>query len=118
QMEPAALLAEGGPFDVVLSDMAPKTTGVRSADAARSVELASRAFWLATQVLKPGGHLLVKVFQGADLAALRQQLAGRFLRVRVEKPKASRSESVEVYLLAEGLQPASAAPVAAPARIP
>jgi 23S rRNA (uridine2552-2'-O)-methyltransferase len=96
--------ARSGRFDLVLSDMAPKTTGIPSADAARSAELALRALALAEAVLRPGGDLLVKVFQGARLPALRRAFAAAFERVSLEKPAASRSESVEIFLLARGLR--------------
>ncbi len=104
EIEPEALL-EGGPlFDVVISDMAPKTTGIPSADAARSAELVLRAVTLATSLLKPGGSLLAKVFQGSRMAEVRAELALCFERVSIEKPKASRAESVEVFLLGSGFR--------------
>ncbi|HEX9842068.1 MAG TPA: RlmE family RNA methyltransferase [bacterium] len=99
-----ARLGEAGPFDVILSDMAPRTSGIRSADAARSAQLVLRALELARALLRPGGTLLVKVFQGAQTAELRQAFAQCFARVRIVKPKASRAESVEVYLLGEDKQ--------------
>ncbi len=100
----------GALFDIVLSDMAPKTSGIPSADAARSADLALRALVLAEAVLKPGGDLLVKVFQGARLAEVRKAFAAAFERVSLEKPAASRSESVEIFLLARGLRPAAGRP--------
>ena len=84
--------------------MAPRTTGIRQADAARSAELVRTALGLAAQVLRPGGVLLCKVFQGADLPGLRADFRARFGEVSVEKPRATRSESVEVFLLGRGLQ--------------
>jgi 23S rRNA (uridine2552-2'-O)-methyltransferase len=96
------LLGEGPPFDLVLSDMAPRTSGIKGADAARSAGLARRALALAASLLRPGGALLVKVFQGAELPALRKEFAAAFERVSLEKPKASRAESVEVFLLGQG----------------
>jgi 23S rRNA (uridine2552-2'-O)-methyltransferase len=95
------LLGEGPPFDLVLSDMAPRTSGIKGADAARSAGLARRALALAASLLRPGGALLVKVFQGAELPALRKEFAAAFERVSLEKPKASRAESVEVFLLGQ-----------------
>jgi 23S rRNA (uridine2552-2'-O)-methyltransferase len=89
-------------FDLVLSDMAPKTTGIPSADAARSAELARRALALAEQLLRPGGDALVKVFQGAEFPDVRKAYGAVFERVTIEKPAASRSESVEVFLLGRG----------------
>lgn len=92
----------GPPFDVILSDMAPRTTGIPAADAARSADLARRALHLAAPHLAPGGALLVKVFQGAQLPALRREFQAAFERVTLEKPRASRAESVEVFLLGMG----------------
>lgn len=89
------------PFDVILSDMAPRTTGIRSADAARSAQLVLQALALAGPLLRPGGALLVKVFQGAQLSDLRAAFRRTFARVSIAKPKATRAESVEVYLLGE-----------------
>jgi 23S rRNA (uridine2552-2'-O)-methyltransferase len=99
----------GARFDLVLSDMAPKTTGIPSADAARSAELALRALSLAQATLRPGGDLLVKVFQGARLSEVRKAFAAAFERVSLEKPPASRGESVEIFLLGRGLRPVASA---------
>jgi 23S rRNA (uridine2552-2'-O)-methyltransferase len=104
----AERLAPLGPFDLILSDMAPKTSGVRFADAARSTELARAALALAERLLRPGGALLVKVFQGEDLPAFRKELAARFESASLEKPDASRPDSVEVFLLGKGFRPPSA----------
>lgn len=103
-IEPAELAGDALPFDAILSDMAPNTSGIKSADAARSAELARRALGLALEggLLKPSGALLVKVFQGEELAALRAEFGRAFARVHLEKPAASRSESVEVFLLGLG----------------
>jgi 23S rRNA (uridine2552-2'-O)-methyltransferase len=106
---PEALLAGVGRFDAVVSDMAPKTTGIPSADAARSAELVLRALALAQAVLKPGGVLLAKAFQGGRMDELRGELARHFARVSLEKPKASRPESVEVFLLGTGFRPGAPA---------
>ena len=92
------------PFDVILSDMAPKTTGVRSADADRSYALNQYALWLAEQHLSKGGCLLVKAFQGAPLQQLQQEFRQMFTEVKICKPKSSRSESVEVFLLGKKKQ--------------
>ena len=116
EIEPEALLQGGAPFDAVLSDMAPATMGVPSADAARSAELALRVLQLSGEVLKPGGVLLVKVFQGAQLPELRKVFAARFDKLSLEKPKASRSESVEIFLLGRGKK--KSAPAATPAAAP
>jgi 23S rRNA (uridine2552-2'-O)-methyltransferase len=88
------------PVDLVLSDMAPNMSGVDDVDQARAVHLAELALELARQVLRPGGDLLVKAFQGAGYEALVKAARAEFETVAVRKPKASRSRSNEVYLLA------------------
>jgi 23S rRNA (uridine2552-2'-O)-methyltransferase len=102
---------ESAGFDLILSDMAPNTTGIPSADALRSADLALRALELAqlalpdgTSLLKPGGALLVKVFEGARVPEIRATFRECFDEVSIEKPKASRSESVEVFLLGKGFR--------------
>lgn len=94
----------GALFDLVVSDMAPRTTGIPSADAARSAQLVQRTLDLAGEVLKPGGGLLAKIFQGSALADVRRAFGARFQTVSLEKPKATRSESVEVFLLGRGFK--------------
>ena len=73
-----------------------------SADAARSAHLARRVLELSEALLRPGGALLVKVFQGGELPQLRAAFAAAFANVSLEKPRASRGESVEIYLLGAG----------------
>ncbi len=90
------------PFDVVLSDMAPKTTGIKVADAARSALLVERAVEIAEATLKPRGHLLAKIFQGSDFHVILGEVKAKFSRVKVVKPDASRKRSKEVYILAMG----------------
>jgi 23S rRNA (uridine2552-2'-O)-methyltransferase len=100
------LRKEGGaPYDAVLSDLAPKTSGVRDADEARSLALARRAMELARQVLKPAGSLVVKVFMGGEFEGFLQELRRAFERVKVVKPEASVARaSKEVYLIGHGLK--------------
>ncbi len=105
-----AKLAELGPFDVVMSDMAPGTTGARFTDQCRSLELAQEAFGLARERLKPGGSFVVKIFMGPDIQELLAPMRRAFATVRTFKPKSSRQESKETFFvglsrLAEG-QPA------------
>ncbi len=95
-------LLEYRPVDLVLSDMAPNISGIGHADSARSAELAEVALGVATSVLKPNGCLLVKLFEGADSRDFRESLNARFKDVVTRKPKASRGESREIYLLAKG----------------
>jgi 23S rRNA (uridine2552-2'-O)-methyltransferase len=94
-----SLLPERG-VDVVLSDMAPNLSGVDAIDQPRSLYLAELALDMAERVLKPGGHALIKVFQGAGFPELVQGCRRRFGRVKMVKPGASRSRSPEIYLLA------------------
>ena len=89
-------------IDLVVSDMAPNISGVGLVDQARSIHLAELALEFARARLKPGGDLLVKVFQGTGLDEFRRQLTASFASVAVRKPKASRDRSSEFYLLARG----------------
>jgi 23S rRNA (uridine2552-2'-O)-methyltransferase len=111
---PLADIAALGPFDVVVSDMAPHTTGVREADAARCAELVERAIVIADACLRKGGTFVAKVFQGDDFERLRAMLRERFGEVRVLKPEASRKESVEIYLAGLQRRADPPAPGAAP----
>jgi 23S rRNA (uridine2552-2'-O)-methyltransferase len=86
--------------DLVMSDMAPNISGNRAMDQPRSVALLEEALLFATEVLKPGGDLLVKAFQGEGIDAFTRELRRRFGTVKTIKPKASRPESREIYLLA------------------
>ena len=89
-------------FDTILSDMAPPTSGIRAVDAQKSYHLCGQALLLAEQYLKPQGNLLVKAFQGAGFEEVRQAFQKKFQKVKLCKPKSSRPESVEIFLL--GLQ--------------
>jgi 23S rRNA (uridine2552-2'-O)-methyltransferase len=91
-----------GEADVVISDMAPEMTGEYSLDHARSIHLARQAYETATDILAPGGDLVVKVFDGPDLSALRDDIDQEFQYVRDVRPDASRDESSELYLVAKG----------------
>lgn len=101
----AELLGDLKAFDVVLSDMAPNTTGVRATDQARSAALVEEALSRAERLLAPGGAFVAKIFQGPDLEAIRKRLAGRFGEVRTVKPEGSRAQSIEIYLAAKGFVP-------------
>jgi len=93
------LLAEFGGFDLVLSDMAPKTTGIKLTDQTASFELAELAFKIATGVLKQGGNFVCKIFESPEVGRLRKEIMKQFRSVRLFKPKASRSESFEIFLI-------------------
>lgn len=95
-----AVTAVSTAFDAVVSDMAPKTTGIRELDQQRSLNLAYAAWRWAQNLLKPGGHFLVKVFEGPGVEDLVQELQAGFRTCRRVKPEGSRAASKEIYLLA------------------
>jgi len=88
-----------GPYDAVLSDAAPDTTGNRTVDTARSEALVESVLDTAGTVLRPGGNLAVKIFQGGAEQHLRNDMRSLFRKVSQTKPAASRKESFEVYLV-------------------
>jgi 23S rRNA (uridine2552-2'-O)-methyltransferase len=90
------------PVDLVLSDMAPNMSGRDAVDQPRSMYLVELALDMARQILKPGGDMLVKVFQGEGSEAYFKELRSEFERLMIRKPKASRPRSSEVYALARG----------------
>jgi 23S rRNA (uridine2552-2'-O)-methyltransferase len=92
----------GGLPDVILSDMAPNTTGHRQTDHLRIVALIEAAVDFAVAALKPGGVFVSKAFQGGETSGLLALLKRNFAQVRHVKPRASRAESSELYLLATG----------------
>jgi 23S rRNA (uridine2552-2'-O)-methyltransferase len=93
-----------GRFDLVASDMAPRTIGVKITDEARSLELARMALSVAEGTLKLGGSLVVKVFMGGDFPAFRREVQARFDRVEVARPRATREHSYEVYVVGRGFR--------------
>lgn len=97
-------LLGGARADLVVSDMAPNLSGVDSVDQARSAHLAELAIEFAKAHLKPGGAFLVKVFQGEHFESVRGQMLASFKSAGVRKPKASRSESKETYIVGRGLR--------------
>jgi 23S rRNA (uridine2552-2'-O)-methyltransferase len=105
------LRSEGrAPYDAVLSDLAPKTSGIHGVDEARSLELAGRALSLALQVLKPSGALVVKVFMGGDFESFLRTCRRAFRTARVVRPEASVARgSKEVYLVCQEPRPESQA---------
>ena len=88
--------------DLVMSDMAPNMMGIADVDHDRSMQLVELAVDFAGRTLRPGGDFLAKVFQGRGFQPLIAELRGRFESVKLRKPKASRSRSAEVYVLARG----------------
>lgn len=93
---------DGSPIDLVLSDMAPNLSGATAVDQPRAMYLAELALDLAREVLKPGGTLVVKLFQGEGFDGFLRELRGLFAQVLSRKPKASRPESRELYLVGKG----------------
>jgi len=100
----ADAIAPHAPFDLLLSDMAPNTSGIRFVDHQRSLDLARAALAIAERVLRAGGSAFVKVFEGEDLPAFRKLFSAQFQKVSVEKPAASRNDSVELFLLGRGFR--------------
>lgn len=93
----------GRAVDVVLSDMAPNISGVRSVDQTQAMYLAELALDFAREQLTPGGHWVCKVFQGEGFDALLRQARSEFAQVRMHKPESSRDRSREQYMVATGL---------------
>ena len=89
-------------IDLVMSDIAPNISGMEAVDQPRAMYLAELAVDFADRVLRPGGDLLVKLFQGEGFDVLLKDLKQRYEKVIVRKPKASRPRSREVYVLARG----------------
>ncbi len=98
-------LRAAGPYDLVVSDAAPATSGNRIVDQSRSEELVEAVMGLALEVLAPGGALVVKIFQGGEEKRLLSELRAHFAQARAFKPEACRSESFETYLVATGFVP-------------
>lgn len=96
--------ALGGPADVVLSDMAAPVTGHRRTDHLRTMALGEAALAFASEVLAPGGSLVLKAFAGGAHGELMQAINSAFGKVRTVKPKASRTESPETYIVATGFR--------------
>jgi 23S rRNA (uridine2552-2'-O)-methyltransferase len=92
----------GERVDLVISDMAPNMSGMPDVDHDRSMHLVDLAVEFAEQALRPGGDLLMKVFQGREFQPLITRLRSRFESVKFRKPKASRARSAELYVLARG----------------
>ena len=105
--EPEALqslqnILAGRPVDLVMSDMAPNMSGIDAVDQPRALYLAELSLEFSREVLKPGGVLLAKMFQGAGFDDYLKVARKEFAKVRMKKPPASRARSAEMYLLATG----------------
>jgi 23S rRNA (uridine2552-2'-O)-methyltransferase len=101
----AELRGELPAFDVVLSDMAPDTSGIRSLDQARSEALFERALEIATAVLAPTGNFVGKLFMGPDFKKLLEAVRARFAVAKTFKPASSRQISIEQYVIGKGFRP-------------
>lgn len=96
------LLQKDGPFDVVLSDMAPNTSGDKNVDQWRSFHLFTAALDIALATLRPGGSFVGKLFMGASFEEARDRVRARFDEVRVIRPEGTRKGSYEVFLVGLG----------------
>jgi len=87
------------PFNVVVSDMAPLTTGIKDADVYRCFKLADKALEIAKMFLAPKGHFVTKVFEGQEVKQLLMDIKNYFSFIKVFKPKGSRAESREIFII-------------------
>lgn len=92
-------LVEMGPYDAIISDAAPMTTGNRTVDTTRSEWLAEQVVFLATEQLKIGGNLVIKIFQGGGQEEVLRNMRTIFRKAKAFKPKACRDDSFEIYLI-------------------
>ncbi len=90
---------EVGPRDIILSDLAPQTTGIHSKDISSSMSLAKRAYDISLILLKKKGHFVCKVFEGEDLNPFKSEISTHFNQTRLFRPKATRKRSREIYLI-------------------
>jgi 23S rRNA (uridine2552-2'-O)-methyltransferase len=94
----------GNEFNVVISDMAPSTTGIKHVDSARSFNLCQAALEIAQHVLLPGGSFASKIFQGEDFKQFSDEVSNCFTSCHIFKPKSSRKSSKEIYIIAKGFK--------------
>ena len=95
---------EAGSRDVILSDLAPQTTGIRSTDVSKSMSLARKACDIALTLLKKKGHFVCKAFEGEDLKHVRSEVSLHFNQARLFRPKATRKGSREIYIIGLNMQ--------------
>ena len=94
----------GDPFDVVLSDMAPATTGQKDVDAARSLDLCEAALGIGLKYLKPGGAFVCKIFHGPDTKDFTNKVKTHFHQLKNFKPQSSRKASREIFVIGVGMK--------------
>jgi 23S rRNA (uridine2552-2'-O)-methyltransferase len=99
--ETDAFIRELAPYDVIVSDMAPSTTGNRLADQVHSAELVDRTLDLAAELLKPGGSWVAKLFMSDEMPALRAKIRSLFASERIIRPEGTRAISYEIFLVGE-----------------
>ena len=87
------------PFQVILSDMAPRTSGIKVRDQARSVELALKAVDLCNELLMTGGSLALKLFEGEDAHLVKDAIKAKFKELKMFRPQSTRQASFEVYMI-------------------
>ncbi|MGA2641770.1 MAG: RlmE family RNA methyltransferase [Spirochaetia bacterium] len=100
-------IQEAGPFDVIVSDAAPSTTGSRTLDTARPAEIARGVIRICELCLSPGGNCVLKIFQGGEEREVLARMRGLFAAAKAFKPRASRSDSMETYFIGLGFAPAA-----------
>ena len=98
-LESQWLTREISPRDVVISDLAPPTTGIRATDTSRSISLARKALEIACVLLKKKGNFVCKILEGEDIRLFKSEASRNFSQVRLFRPKATRKRSREVYLI-------------------
>ncbi|MCK5568759.1 MAG: SAM-dependent methyltransferase, partial [Spirochaetes bacterium] len=98
--DPGLLKKQFRAFDIITSDAAPKTTGNKFADSVQSLDIVNKVFSIAEIILTPGGTAVAKVFQGEDLKAFLEEIKNSFEKVSLFKPKSSRKESREIFIIA------------------
>jgi 23S rRNA (uridine2552-2'-O)-methyltransferase len=101
-LDPKGAIAEYAPYSVVVSDMAPSTSGNREADQARSYELFMRALEVALLLLAPGGSFVGKIFMGEDFPLAREAVRTKFVKHRMIRPEGTRTNSYEIFIVGEG----------------
>lgn len=97
-----AVLAVSSDYNTVISDIAPHTTGVKDADHFNSIELVRHVHVFMKKVLKPGGSFVCKMFEGVERQQLVKDIKADFKNIKIVHPEASRSGSVEIYVVATG----------------
>jgi 23S rRNA (uridine2552-2'-O)-methyltransferase len=98
-LDPEVLSLDIGEIDLVISDLAPQTTGNKFSDTCMSMSLVEKALEIAIAVLKNGGNFVCKVFEGGDFKAFKDKASGHFDQIRILRPSAVRKKSREVYLI-------------------